>query len=454
LNIASALLKQIIVQKDLDTWANLKEHYLPGDFQSIFKVLDKHIEQYQDLPQFEDLRYEIRDRKLQEKIFAIESVDVEVDAWLLLDYLKNEYAQVEILDQLDRYIDNTVAMATAEENIEQLQEIVLKVSESVDVKPPAESMEKISLFEDDKELSKYLPLGLNSEYDSEIQFSPKDLVLVGGRRGSGKSVTCCNLAANVYESGRSAIYFTIEMDSRSILQRICSVATKVPLKRLRSKMLASDEWNKVAGWWAGRFDGGHELLPEFIKSADKANDFEAFHTKLTKLQLHKDRQIDVIYDPALTLSKIQSELDKKVNQLDIGVVIVDYLNQVKRHNAPSRSGQYDWTEQIEVSKKMKLYAQEYETMFFAPYQTDASGEARFAKGILDAADAAYSLETWEQEDNCMTFNCTKMRSNVMKSFSSVIDWETLKIGPQSQINPKDKEDMSNSMKTGEEVDDL
>ena len=454
MNIASALLKQIIVQKDLDTWANLKEHYLPGDFQSVFKILDKHIDQYQDLPQFEDLRYEVRDRKLQEKIFAIESVEVEVDAWLLLDYLKNEYAQVEILDQLDKYIDNTVAMATAEENIEQLQEIVLKVSESVDVKPPAESMEKISLFEDDKELSKYLPLGLNSEYDSEIQFSPKDLVLVGGRRGSGKSVTCCNLAANVYEGGRSAIYFTIEMDSRSILQRICSVATKVPLKRLRSKMLSGPEWSLVAGWWAGRFDGGHELLPEFIKSADKANDFEAFHTQLTKLQLHKDRQIDVIYDPALTLSKIQSELDKKVNQLDIGVVIVDYLNQVKRHNAPSRSGQYDWTEQIEVSKKMKLYAQEYETLFFAPYQTDASGEARFAKGILDAADAAYSLETWEQEDNCMTFNCTKMRSNVMKSFSSVIDWETLKIGPQSQINPKDKEDMSNSMKTGEDVDDL
>jgi len=454
LNIASALLKQIIVQKDLDTWANLKEHYLPGDFQSVFKILDKHIDQYQDLPQFEDLRYEVRDRKLQEKIFAIESVEVEVDAWLLLDYLKNEYAQVEILDQLDKYIDNTVAMATAEENIEQLQEIVLKVSESVDVKPPAESMEKISLFEDDKELSKYLPLGLNSDYDSEIQFSPKDLVLVGGRRGSGKSVTCCNLAANVYESGRSAIYFTIEMDSRSILQRICSVATKVPLKRLRSKMLASDEWNKVAGWWAGRFDGGHELLPEFIKSADKANDFEAFHTQLTKLQLHKDRQIDVIYDPALTLSKIQSELDKKVNQLDIGVVIVDYLNQVKRHNAPSRSGQYDWTEQIEVSKKMKLYAQEYETLFFAPYQTDASGEARFAKGILDAADAAYSLETWEQEDNCMTFNCTKMRSNVMKSFDSVIDWETLKIGPQSAINPKTREEVSNSMATGEDVDDL
>ena len=450
MNIASALQKQIIVQKDLGTWSKLKEHYLPGDFQSIFKILDKHIEQYQDLPQFEDLRYEVRDRKLQEKIFAIESVDVEVDAWLLLDYLKNEYAQIEILDELDKYIDNTVAMATAEENIEQLQEIVLRVSDKVDVKAPEESMQSISLFEDDKELASYLPLGLNSEYDSQIQFSPKDLVLVGGRRGAGKSLTCCNLASNVYDSGRSALYFTIEMDSRQILQRICSVSTKIPLKRLRSKMLSSEEWSRVGGWWAGRFDGGHDLLPEF----EKTHDFDTFHKNLTKLPLHKERQLDVIYDPALTLSKIQSELDKKVNQLDVGVVIVDYLNQVKRHNAPSRSGQYDWTEQIEVSKKMKLYAQEYETLFFAPYQTDASGEARFAKGILDAADAAFSLETWEQSDNCMTFNCTKMRSNRMQSFTSEVDWETLKIGPASALNPKEREDIESNMKTGENVDDI
>ena len=450
MNIASALLKQIIVQKDLDTWSKLKEHYLPGEYQSIFRILDKHIDNYQDLPQFEDLQYEVRDRKLQEKIFAIESVDVEVDAWLLLDYLKNEYAQIEILDELDKYIDNTVAMATAEENIEQLQEIVLRVSDKVDVKAPEESMQSISLFEDDKELASYLPLGLNSEYDSQIQFSPKDLVLVGGRRGAGKSLTCCNLASNVYDSGRSALYFTIEMDSRQILQRICSIATRIPLKRLRSKTLSSEEWSRVGGWWAGRFDGGHDLLPEF----EKTHDFDTFHKNLTKLPLHKERQLDVIYDPALTLSKIQSELDKKVNQLDVGVVIVDYLNQVKRHNAPSRSGQYDWTEQIEVSKKMKLYAQEYETLFFAPYQTDASGEARFAKGILDAADAAFSLETWEQSDNCMTFNCTKMRSNRMQSFTSEVDWETLKIGPGSALNPKEREDIESNMKTGENVDDI
>ena len=83
-------------------------------------------------------------------------------------------------------------------------------------------------------------------------------------------------------------------------------------------------------------------------------------------------------------------LTKKSSPLNVGVIIVDYINQVKRSSLPSRTGgqQYDWTEQIEVSKALKSMAQEYDcTVMISPYQTDASGEARFAKGILDAADA-------------------------------------------------------------------
>lgn len=76
-----------------------------------------------------------------------------------------------------------------------------------------------------------------------------------------------------------------------------------------------------------------------------------------------------------------------------------------------------------MSKALKAMAQEYECTVVTPYQTDASGEARFAKGILDAADAAYALETYDQEDQCITFNCTKMRSAAMRSFTSSIDWK-------------------------------
>lgn len=453
MNIASALLKQLVHQQDLETWSQLKDIYLPSEYQGIYKVLDKHVDAYQALPTFEELQYEIRDKNLTEKLTAIELMEVDVDADMLLDYLKNEFTQTEILDELDKYVEKTVTIASAEENIEQLQEIVLNVGDRVDITPPSESMQHITLFEDDKELAKYLPLGLNSEYDATVKFSPKDLVLVGGRRGSGKSLTSCNLAVNVYEQGRTAIYFTIEMDSRQILQRMCSISTRIPFTSIRDKNMSTEQWNLVAGWWAGRFDGGHELLQIF----EKNRNFDEFHKQLVKQDLNKDAQLDVIYDPALTLSKIQSELDKRVGRTDVGIVIVDYLNQVRRHNSPSRNSQYDWQEQIEISKKMKTFAQDYETLVFAPYQTDNTGEARFAKGILDAADAAYSLETWSPEDNCMTFNCTKMRNNEVKGFSSTVDWKSLKIGPTTAITPDEKAKLREEMSSGdngEEAQDI
>jgi len=427
----------------------LRKEYLPTEYHSLFKVIDNHCENFHQLPTFEDLKLSTRHAPTRDKVYALESLEVEVDASTLLEYLKNEFTQKEILKALDSYIDESVLFASAEESVGQLHQIVLDIEDKVDLEVPTESMQRITLFEPEEEIGKYVGLGLNTEYDHDIKFSPRDLVLVGGRRGAGKSLTCANIANNVFQTGRSAIYFTIEMDSRSILQRICSIATGVPYSRLRTKNLSVTEWEKVAGWWASRFQNGQDRLREYREHRN----FEQFHTKLTtSCELLPTQQLDVIYDPSLTLAKIRAELDKKVKTINPGVIIVDYINQVKRSNIPSRGGQYDWTEQIEVSKALKAMAQEYECTVFSPYQTDATGEARFAKGILDAADAAYALEAWDQEDNCMTFNCVKMRAASMRSFTSTVDWETLKIGPDTALTPKEKE--SSSHKTGEDIDDL
>tara|TARA_X000001382_G_scaffold12215_1_gene8125 strand:- start:10951 stop:12156 length:1206 start_codon:yes stop_codon:yes gene_type:complete len=401
------------------------------------------------MPTIEDLQYEVRDKTTLEKLFAIEGLEVEAEPYMLLQYLKNEYTQKEILESLHNYVDNSIAFEDAEEAISHLHEIVLSVENKVDLQDPSESMQSITLHEADEDIAKYIPLGLNAEYDYDIQFSPRDLVMVGGKRGSGKSIVSCNIANAVYESGKTALYFTIEMDSRSILQRCCSIATEVPFSRIRTKNLSIVEWEKVATWWANRFVHGYEKLKKYREDRN----FDKLHEQLkTKDIIIPDKHIDVIYDPSLTLAKIRAELDKKVKVGNVGVVIVDYINQVKRSAMPSRSGQYDWAEQIEVSKALKAMAQEYETTVFSPYQTDASGEARFAKGILDAADAAYTINPWSQEDACLTLDCVKMRSAAEKSFTSTMDWETLKIGPDTALNPKEKEATSHA--TGEEINDI
>jgi len=449
LNIASALIKRTLELRDFETWTQVHKRYLPSEYHSLHSIIDKHSEKFHTMPSIEDLKLEIRDSNTREKLYAVEAVKVDAEPYMLLQYLKNEYTQKEILTSLEDYVENSVAFEDAQESVDHLHQIVLDIEDKVDLEEPQESMQRIELFEPEEDLERYIPLGLNEEYDLDIQFSPRDLVMVGGKRGAGKSVICANIANNVVESGKSAIYFTIEMDSRSILQRCCAIATEVPFSRLRTKNLSVGEWEKVAGWWANRFVNGQERLKEYKEHRD----FEKFHQELkTTCEILPTQQLNVVYDPSLTLSKIRAELDKKAKAMNIGVVIVDYINQVKRSSLPSRGGQYDWTEQIEVSKALKSMAQEYECTVFTPYQTDASGEARFAKGILDAADAAYTLETWDHEDGCMTFNCVKMRSAAMRSFTSEVDWESLKIGPESALTPKEKDDSSH--KTGEDVHDL
>jgi len=446
LNIASALIKQVLTLQDFETWSVTHKHYLPSEYHSLYNIIDKHCETFHKMPTIADLKFEIRDSSTREKLYAVEALEVEIDADSLLEYLKNEYTQKEILNSLEDYVEHSISFENAQESVDHLHQIVLDVEDKVDLEDPQESMQRIDLFEADEDLAKYIPLGLNEEYDLDIQFSPRDLVMLGGKRGAGKSVICANIANNVYDSGKSAMYFTIEMDSRSILQRCCAIATEIPFSRMRTKNLSVTEWEQVATWWAQRFTSGQDHLNEYKKHRD----FEKFHSNLKTGELLPTQQLDVIYDPSLTLAKIRAELDKKVKHLNVGVIIVDYINQVKRSSLPGR--QYDWTEQIEVSKALKIMAQEYDCTVISPYQTDATGEARFAKGILDAADAAYTLETWDHEDACMTFNCVKMRAASMRSFTSVVDWETLKIGPDSAMTPQERDDSTH--KTGEEINDL
>ena len=213
MTLESALLKQILLHSEFGTWNSLKEHYFPeGEYRKLWKIVDKHVHKYHALPTFEDLKLEIRSRELQEKVFAIETVETDVPADILLDYLKNQFTQNEILSRVENFVEHQIAIGDARENIDLLQEIVVQVEDQVETSDDNESMETIELFDSEEDLQKFLPLGLNQEYDLDYTFSPKDLVVIGGQRGGGKSFTCCNIAQAAHMKDKSVLYFTIEMD--------------------------------------------------------------------------------------------------------------------------------------------------------------------------------------------------------------------------------------------------
>lgn len=446
MNISSALLKQIVVLQDYDTWSSLRKHYLATEYQVLFSCIEKHYDKFHCLPTFEDLKLSVRDGATRDKILAIESIEVEVDAYMLLEYLKNEYTQKEILDKLEPYVDNCVAFENAEESLQKLHQIVIDVEALVELGDPTANMQRMNLFEDDEELGKYLALGLNTEFDSQFTFSPQDLILIGGHRGSGKSLTCANISVAAYNRGKTALYFTIEMDAKQTMQRCASVATGIDPIRLRHKNLSVNEWETLAAWWAGRYVGGDTYLAEYYEHRS----FDQLHQTLsTKAALNPERQIDIIYDPKLTIAKIESEVRKKVATSNIEVIVVDYLNQVYNSLTPTRpGGRFDWIEQMEVARKLKDLAQEYNIPVVCPYQTDKSGEARMSKGILDSCDAAFALSNY-MDDNCIHFECVKMRNGPMVSFTSATDPNSLRIGPETGVLPDKKE-----KSTGEEIADI
>jgi hypothetical protein len=117
---------------------------------------------------------------------------------------------------------------------------------------------------------------------------------------------------------------------------------------------------------------------------------------------------------------------------------------------------FDWKNQIEISGGLKNQARKHDLVLFSPYQIDATGEARFAKGILDAADIAMILEAHDKESGAMSFNTTKIRGGPPLKFTSPINWETLRISPESIEKPEAKETVKRakkSEKTGESAND-
>lgn len=420
MNLTSALLKRILEEGDFDTWANLRRHYLPAEYYAVYDSINKHVDNYHKLPSVEDLKLGVKDDPTLDKIHAIEAVEVEAEPFLLLDYLKNEFTQKETLLQLHNYVEKSISFETAEETIESLYSIISRIEDKVELKSSEESLQKLNLFASDEELADYIPLGLNAEFDAKVRFKSTDYILMGGKRGAGKSITCSNLANTIYLRGKSVLYFSIEMPTREILQRQCSIGAGVPHSKIKYKTLDMHEWKKVVLWWAARYENGDK----HVELYESHRDFNKFHSALQKEKL-KEAQIDIIYDPSLTLPKLKAEILKRVRKLgNVGLVIVDYVNQIKKTS--DTNDKFDWKDQIDISTALKELAGVLQIPFFSPYQIDASGEARFAKGILDSADAAFILEAGPTS---IQFTCTKMRGDAKIDFTSVANWDHLSIGP-------------------------
>ena len=453
MDTSAVVLNKLLNERNLDIWSKLKLVFLDPAYSSLYGAINKHYEKYGAIPSFDDLELTLREGPTTKTLATLRLTEVpEVTAEVALDALIDQYTQNETIKLLDKFIDK-LPVYDSDEIKENLATIALTIEEKTHTSEKVFTMADMMMFRHPDDLEKErVYLGLNNNFDAVLGgVARQELVLIGGKRGSGKSITSSNIFVNQYESGNSSIYFSIEMTAYETMERNLAILAGVSLQRLKQNKLTDEEVFKVVKARAGMFQSADSTVMDFMRHRDR---FKFEETLVRNHQLKPDNQMIIVDDRDLTLSSIDLHVGKAKAKFGdkLKVVVVDYINQIVLEG----SDQYDWKPQIEVSKRLKNLARKYEVVMVSPYQIDATGEARFAKGILDAADIALVMEAHSKEQQAISFETTKIRGGKEMSFTSPIDWDTLRISPQTIDKPASEQKVKrvNSKKTDEAAQDL
>jgi len=450
MDCSAIVLNKLLVERNLDIWAKLKLTFLDSAYSSIYSAISRHYEKYSTIPSFEELELETREGSGQKTLATLKLIDEpEISAEVALDALLDQYTQNQTISLLDKFVDKLPIYDSAEIK-ENLSNIVLTLDEKTLTTEGVYTMADIMLFKNTEELARdRVFLGLNNTFDATLSgVARQELILIGGPRGSGKSIAAGNIVVNQYEAGNSAVIFSIEMLGSEINERQFAMMANVSYMALKQGSLTPDEYLRVVKVRAGMFQESDDLVLEYLHHRDRFK----FETSLVREKsLKPDNQIVIIDDRSLTLTSIDLHLGKLKARFGdkLKVCVVDYLNQIVLEG----SSQYDWQPQIVISKGLKNLARKHDVVMVSPYQIDASGEARFAKGILDAADIAIIMRPVEKEKMAMPFETTKIRSGPPINFVSPMNWDTLRISAESMELPPEKEKVKRVKKGREVVDD-
>lgn len=415
-------------KSSLEIWPRLKIHFFNSDYEEIFRSINKYYNKHNTLPTFEDLKITLREQSIIQKIVALELLEVsdDIDNLVATEALTDQYTQDETLNQLSTFIDNIPTYDTIEVKNE-LANILL------DLEQKTESSEEIFLMNDifvidNEEIHNRVPLGLNNSFDALTGgLSLTELIMIGGHRGSGKTVAACNIAINQYNQGNVGLFFSIEMRYREIFNRFISILSDVDNNRIKNMRCNIDEYMKIANTRSNMFVDSEEVLQDYIKHRD----YEKFEIDLVKSKrLKPDNQLIIVDNQSLTMADIDLNITKFKMQFGdkLKVVIVDYVNQIQTPDI------FDWKNQILMSKGLKTLARKHDIIMVTPYQTDTTGEARFAKGILDAADVSANLEA---TDDYIKFTSTKTRNIAPFEFNAPINWNTFSLSPTDAVIESD-----------------
>lgn len=171
---------------------------------------------------------------------------------------------------------------------------------------------------------------------------PGQLIVGGARPGVGKTSFALNLAVQAAERGASVAFFSLEMSSTEIAQRLMSARSSIPLQKIRSARIAGEDWAELNS------AAGHLSC------------------------------LDIMIDdtPGTTVTEIRAKARRMLRDKEKGLIIVDYLQLMQ-----ASGNRYDSrvTEVSAMSRGLKIMAKDLGVPVVSLSQLSRQSEARVGK---------------------------------------------------------------------------
>lgn len=178
------------------------------------------------------------------------------------------------------------------------------------------------------------------ELDKKINgLNKKELIIVAGRPGSGKSTVASNIAYNVVKGGGYATMFNLEMAKDQIIEKMISSVGFIDFDKIRTGKLGDEEW---------------------VKYADAEKELYRVAANLT------------IFDSVFKLNSIVAKARILHKKGKLGVMIVDYMQLIDSCKKTSSREQ----EVSHISRTLKQLSSELDTTIIALSQLSRQPEQR------------------------------------------------------------------------------
>ena len=200
-----------------------------------------------------------------------------------------------------------------------------------------------SLFKRSDQLSG-VTTGFKDLNDITNGLQNSDLIIIAGRPAMGKTAFSLNVAMNAsYKDQKSVAFFSLEMSSHQLVQRLLSAQAGIDSNKLRSGRFSQQDWQNLS----------------------------AAAGALSDMNFYIDDT------PAITVLELRAKCRRLKREHGLDLVFVDYLQLMGANKGDNREQQIS-----EISRSLKALAKELNIPVIALSQLNRSVEQRQDKRPL------------------------------------------------------------------------